>query len=197
VAGFEAPADTVQTGNVTATVLIQIGNDPLDVIVSAHEAITNSFWRNTAATNLAVLPVLSAAIARKRVDAADVGKAEDMAAREVGAVDSGHSSLSQSISRVHVKLIPYPQLRDPRTGRNIHFPTGIQEPVDKSRRVSWDSKKDRAAFLAEWHRWGYAIPLGGWGKYDIHHIQPREFGGTKNFWNLAPVESSTHQDLFL
>ncbi|MFM7162737.1 MAG: HNH endonuclease signature motif containing protein [Planctomycetaceae bacterium] len=188
---------SVQTGVVTATVLIQTGNDPLDVIVSAHEAITNPSWRNPAAMFLAALPVFSAALVGKTADAADVGKAEDMATRETGAVDPGHIPLSQSISRIHGKQIPYPQLRDPRTGGNIHFPTGIQGPVDKSRRVSWDSKKDSAAFLAEWHRWGYATPLGGWDKCDIRHIQPQESGGTNDFWNLVPVERSTHQDLFL
>jgi hypothetical protein len=32
--------------------------------------------------------------------------------------------------------------------------------------------------------------------YDIHHITPREFGGTNDFWNLVPVERSIHQTQF-
>lgn len=29
---------------------------------------------------------------------------------------------------------------------------------------------------------------GGWAEYDIHHIKPREYGGTNDFWNLVPVQ---------
>ena len=52
------------------------------------------------------------------------------------------------------------------------------------------------AFIAEWSRRGYATPRGGWARYDIHHIQPLEFGGTNDFWNLVPVERGTHSRLF-
>ncbi len=100
------------------------------------------------------------------------------------------------VARIQAKLGLYPKVIDPRTGRNIQFPSGINGPVDKNLRVAWDSKTDRASFIAEWHRRGYATPRGGWDKYDIHHIQPREFGGSNDFWNLVPVERSTHQQLF-
>jgi hypothetical protein len=100
------------------------------------------------------------------------------------------------VARIQGKLNLYPKVIDPRTGRHIQFPSGIKGPVDKSLRVAWDSKLDRAAFIAEWHRRGYATPRGGWDKFDIHHIQPREFGGTNDFWNLVPVERNTHQELF-
>ena len=45
-------------------------------------------------------------------------------------------------------------------------------------------------------RSGYKTPRGGWERYDIHHIKPREFGGGNDFWNLVPVEQQMHQDLF-
>ena len=48
----------------------------------------------------------------------------------------------------------------------------------------------------EWYERGYATPKGGWDNYDIHHIQPRELGGDNDFWNLVPVERSTHQAEF-
>ncbi len=107
-----------------------------------------------------------------------------------------HASNSGLVARIQGKLNLYPKVIDPRTGRHIQFPSGIKGPVDKSLRVAWDSKMDRAALIAEWHRRGYATPRGGWDKFDIHHIQPREFGGTNDFWNLVPVERNTHQELF-
>jgi hypothetical protein len=100
------------------------------------------------------------------------------------------------VARIQGKLNLYPKVIDPRTGRAIRFPSGIKGPVEKSLRVPWDSKNDRAAFIAEWHRRRYAVPRGGWSNYDIHHIQPRELGGTNDFWNLVPVERKTHQKLF-
>ena len=109
---------------------------------------------------------------------------------------SNSTSMSSVIARIQSKLALYPKVIDPRTGRNIIFPTGIIGPVDKSIRVLWDFGKDRSAFIAEWHHRGYPTPRGGWDKYDIHHIHPREFGGANNFWNLVPVERNTHQKLF-
>jgi filamentous hemagglutinin len=53
--------------------------------------------------------------------------------------------------------------------------------------------KDRGEFIAEWYRQGYTDPPGGWARYDIHHIKPREFGGGNEFWNLSPVDRTpTH-----
>jgi hypothetical protein len=103
---------------------------------------------------------------------------------------------SDLVARLQAKLGAYPKVVDPRTGRNIGFPTGIVRRVDSTLRVSWDSKLDRATFIAEWYRRGYPTPPGGWPNYDIHHIHPREFGGTNDFWNLVPVERETHQELF-
>jgi RHS repeat-associated protein len=82
---------------------------------------------------------------------------------------------------------PYPRIIDPRTGSDIPFPDieqlGI---VSRGSRVDW-TRVDREAFIREWHRQGYAIPDGGWGPYDIHHVQPRQFGGDNDFWNLVPL----------
>ncbi|EAQ79165.1 HNH endonuclease signature motif containing protein [Blastopirellula marina] len=103
---------------------------------------------------------------------------------------------STLVVRIQAKLDLYPKVVDARTGRNIPFPSEIKGRVDRSLRVSWDSKMDRAAFISDWHRRGYATPKGGWDKYDIHHIHPREFGGTNDFWNLVPVERVAHQNLF-
>jgi filamentous hemagglutinin len=58
--------------------------------------------------------------------------------------------------------------------------------------VSWGGL-ERSEFIKEWHDRGYEVPRGGWTEYDIHHILPREFGGTNEFWNLVPVQRATHQ----
>ncbi|WP_148313961.1 HNH endonuclease signature motif containing protein [Sorangium cellulosum] len=47
--------------------------------------------------------------------------------------------------------------------------------------------------ITEWHARGLPTPEGGWARYDIHHIRPREHGGTNAFENLVPVERSVHQ----
>ena len=91
--------------------------------------------------------------------------------------------------------MPYPSVTDPRTGRPIPFPDGEVTRVPQSQRVSW-GLRERAEYIAEWYRRGYSTPLGGWDGYDIHHILPREFGGTNDFENLVPVERGVHQEMF-
>lgn len=91
---------------------------------------------------------------------------------------------------------PYPNVVDPRTGRAIATPPSDLSVVDNSKRVVWDSSSDRGAFITEWHERGYARPPGDWGLYDIHHIIPREYGGTNDFENLVPVLREVHQDNF-
>lgn len=100
--------------------------------------------------------------------------------------------LAQVSSIVNSKGESYPTVIDPRTGEPISFPDNPQW-VTPEDRVSWDSKQDRSDFIREWHDRGYDEPPGGWEEYDIHHILPREYGGTNDFENLVPVERETHQ----
>jgi hypothetical protein len=87
--------------------------------------------------------------------------------------------------------LPYPTIIDPRTGRPIPFPETIVRTPAASR-VPWNDQL-RRQFIDEWRRRGFADPPGGWGNYDIHHITPREWGGTNAFGNLIPVERGFHQ----
>ena len=100
---------------------------------------------------------------------------------------------SDLVKRIQAKLGLYPKVIDPRTGREMPFPSGIAGRVPKDARVDWTSK-DRGAFIKEWYDRGYKTPRGGWENYDIHHVQPREFGGNNDFWNLVPVDRATHQN---
>ncbi|MBD2125308.1 HNH endonuclease [Microcoleus sp. ZQ-A2] len=90
---------------------------------------------------------------------------------------------------------PYPCVIDPRTNNPIPFPTGDIVKVPKSDRVPW-GRKERGEYIAEWYRRGYDTPPGGWSLYDIHHIKPREYGGTNDFENLVPVLRQVHIDEF-
>lgn len=94
--------------------------------------------------------------------------------------------------RMNRSGVSYPSVIDPRTGQPIQFPEGDLVRVPKSARVEW-GLKERGEFIAEWYRQGYPTPSGGWSDYDIHHIRPREFGGTNDFWNLVPVKRTVHQ----
>lgn len=89
----------------------------------------------------------------------------------------------------------YPEIVDPRTGKNISFPEGNLQKVPKDQRVEWNNQT-RADYIKEWYDRGYKTPEGGWDKYDIHHIKPREYGGDNSFDNLVPVERTLHQNEF-
>ena len=89
----------------------------------------------------------------------------------------------------------YPSVIDPRTNNPIPFPSGEIVKVPKSDRVSW-GRKERGDYIAEWYREGYDTPPGGWQPYDIHHIKPREYGGSNDFENLVPVLRQVHIDEF-
>jgi HNH endonuclease len=67
--------------------------------------------------------------------------------------------------------------------------------VPVSDRVPW-GPQERGAFIKQWYDQGYSTPQGGWSEYDIHHIIPREYGGTNDFGNLTPVLRTVHQTEF-
>ena len=89
----------------------------------------------------------------------------------------------------------YPNVEDPRTGERIPQPPDNLAPIPKESRVPW-TRNDRIEFIKTWYEHGYKTPPGGWPLYDIHHIIPREFGGTNDFWNLVPIERFIHQTEF-
>ena len=93
---------------------------------------------------------------------------------------------------VNSKGNPYPSVIDPRTGELIPFPEGELQRIPPEDRVQWNSRL-RNAFINEWVARGYPEPEGGWENYEIHHILPREFGGTNDFWNLVPVLQDIHR----
>ncbi|MGY0374491.1 HNH endonuclease signature motif containing protein [Clostridium sp. JNZ J1-5] len=89
----------------------------------------------------------------------------------------------------------YPKIIDPRTGKNISFPEGNLQKVPKDQRIEWNNKA-RGDYIKEWYDRGYKTPDGGWEKYDLHHIKPREYDGDNSFGNLVPVERTLHKNEF-
>ena len=89
----------------------------------------------------------------------------------------------------------YPKVLDPRTGDPIPAPPSGLSRVPVGDRVPWGAQQ-RGAYIKEWYDQGYSTPEGGWSNYDIHHVTPREYGGTNDFNNLVPVERTVHQQEF-
>lgn len=87
---------------------------------------------------------------------------------------------------------PYPEVIDSRTGNRISKPPDGLKIVPEEQRVPWGAQ-ERNQFIKEWYDQGYSMPEGGWAEYDIHHIVPREYGGSNDFWNLVPVRRNIHQ----
>jgi hypothetical protein len=89
----------------------------------------------------------------------------------------------------------YPKVIDARTGDAIPAPPSGLSKVPVGDRVPWGAQ-ERGAYIKDWYDQGYSTPEGGWSQYDIHHIIPREYGGTNDFNNLVPVLRTVHQQEF-
>lgn len=89
----------------------------------------------------------------------------------------------------------YTEVFNPGTGEPIPYPGEALTRVPVSERVTWGAQ-ERGGFIKEWYDRGFSTPEGGWSNYDIHHIIPREYGGTNVFENLVPVERGVHQSEF-
>ncbi len=109
------------------------------------------------------------------------------AARRAGA--EGEAAALNSAGRA------YPRVLNPGTGEPIPYPGKGLTRVPVSERVPWGAQ-ERGAFVKEWYDRGFSTPKGGWSIYDIHHITPREYGGTNAFENLVPIERGVHQSEF-
>ncbi len=89
---------------------------------------------------------------------------------------------------------PYPDAIDIRTGERVPFPRGALRHVPKEDRVPWNRKGDFSKdwYIRQWYERGYSDPPSGWRNIQIHHIHPREFGGSNDFDNLVPLSTEDH-----
>lgn len=109
-----------------------------------------------------------------------------------GPEDPDEDSSENSCSQENNSGDQYPSVEDPRTGRPIEFPEGQFERVPRNQRVRWTGT-ERRAFIREWEARGYPEPPGTWQEYEIHHILPKELGGSNAFENLVPLRRDVHR----
>ncbi|MFY3790550.1 hypothetical protein ACOQFO_02340 [Ureibacillus sp. MALMAid1270] len=81
---------------------------------------------------------------------------------------------------------------------NSHARTYMPRPtqanmsvVPLESRVPWDNTL-RGSYISAYIG-SYGSPSWDWAAYDIHHVIPREYGGTNQFSNLFPVPRTVHQ----
>jgi hypothetical protein len=86
---------------------------------------------------------------------------------------------------------PYPRVTNPLTGEPVTDPSDGAPRVPKDQRADW-GKAQRGQYIKQWYDNGNETPGGGWSGYEIHHILPREFGGTNDFDNLVPLVPGEH-----
>lgn len=77
---------------------------------------------------------------------------------------------------------------DPISGSSIGEPNA--DWTKTSSPVSW-TKTDRNNFR-NWYISTYNQPNYNWTNVEIHHIQPREYGGTNSYSNLIPLPKGVH-----
>jgi|GEM_PF-2397083 RHS repeat-associated protein len=106
--------------------------------------------------------------------------------------EGGSNGADETSGPVNSHGVPYPVIIDPRTGEPVPFPDGATERIPRGDRVPWNGTL-RRQFIKAWEEAGYEAL--NWADYEIHHILPREFGGTNDFWNLVPVESNYHRQV--
>ena len=190
----------------TAEALIATINEPADWALTARDMYNNGFspWQLAS-----FLPLVSGGSVKAAAKVAEVGQAaraannaNDLArvldlggysGKQAERISDAAKGTTRAIANKAGKA--YPDVIDPRTGKAIGFPEGNLSKVPKGDRVSW-GHQERGDYIAEWHRRGHPEPAGGWSEYDIHHIKPREYGGSNAFDNLVPVQRATHQDEF-
>lgn len=92
---------------------------------------------------------------------------------------------------------PYPQIIDPRTMQPISYPGDKLAKVPANKRAAPLTSEDRAKYIKEFEDRGYRLlPGQRWEDMQLHHIRPREYGGTNTFDNLVPVQGAAHRELF-
>jgi len=109
-----------------------------------------------------------------------------------GSVQEGGSAGQSPITNANGE--PYPNTTDPRTGEPVRFPNGQLQWTPKEDRAPWNRSGDfsKGWYIREWYARGYSTPSGGWAGKEIHHIRPREQGGTNAFDNLIPLAHDDH-----
>jgi hypothetical protein len=97
--GLNDIRDHIAASATAANILVQMTNEPLDVIVSFQEAYQERTVRSFLSAALSMVPFVPGSIIRKSDDLADLGKAEEMAKAE-----SRHVTVSKKVPNPYGKL---------------------------------------------------------------------------------------------
>ncbi|WP_156430825.1 HNH endonuclease signature motif containing protein [Paenibacillus sp. FJAT-26967] len=88
--------------------------------------------------------------------------------------------------------VPYFSYTDAHSGIRLTEPNfSNMNAVPTHLRVDW-TNNDRRDYIV-WYVTNYGKPAFNWEDYDIHHIIPREYGGTNSPYNLIPLPRQYHQ----
>lgn len=92
---------------------------------------------------------------------------------------------------LNLKAMIYPYYRDPVSQKTMTEPSTTTWAKTPS--IDWDSSTDRAKYIKEYSE---LYPKNGYNwvgsQINVHHIRPREFGGTNEFSNLIPIPTNFH-----
>jgi len=105
----------------------------------------------------------------------------------------GPDERPETTTIVNARGDPYPSVKDMRTGEQVRFPPRVIRRVPSDERVPWTRGDEfsKRWYKRLWRQRGLPKPDGGWDDKEIHHILPREFGGSNDWDNLTPL---THDD---
>lgn len=86
----------------------------------------------------------------------------------------------------------YPVIKNEHSGQFMPIPTKANMPVvPLEDRVPWNNTL-RGQYITAYIN-TYGNPNWDWSLLDIHHVIPREYGGTNSFYNLFPLPRDLHQ----
>ncbi|MGQ8874545.1 HNH endonuclease signature motif containing protein [Paenibacillus sp. TSA_86.1] len=92
---------------------------------------------------------------------------------------------------LNIKAMIYPYYKDPVSQKVMTEPSTTTWAKTPS--IEWDSSTDRANYIKKYSE---LYPRNGYNwsgaEINIHHIRPREFGGTNEFSNLIPIPTNFH-----
>ncbi|PYY26983.1 HNH endonuclease signature motif containing protein [Paenibacillus illinoisensis] len=92
---------------------------------------------------------------------------------------------------LNLKAMIYPYYKDPVSQKIMTEPSTTTWAKTPS--IDWDSSTDRRDYIKKYSE---LYPRNGYNwagsEINIHHIRPREFGGTNEFSNLIPIPTNFH-----
>lgn len=108
-----------------------------------------------------------------------------------GKLNGGDVSYSTYEFLYNKKAVRYPDYTDSGSGKKLAVPATNLAKVESRYRVTW-STSDRNKYI-NWYNQNYPNKITDWSKYQIHHMRPREYGGTNDYSNLIPLLTTYHQ----